>query len=364
MKRTQGKSARMLQVERFLLTQHEPIPQARVADVCGVNRSTINRMLADLAEAGVPIYTDDKGSIAINRDAYLTNIRLTLDESMAVFLAARLLARYSDKPNPHAVEALLKLGLALEQGIAPQIGKHITRTSEALRERHAAIQHNYLRTLETLTKAWSMNYKVRIVYRPLRARRPFEHTFAPYFLEPSAIGYGTYAIGLAEVETPRRGVSTQRGVSTGKIRTRKVERIESITLLNESFEIPADFDPVKLLVGAWGIWFDEDDQPTPVVLRFSRNVARRVRESKWHPSERVEEDTRTGDLIWRAEIDEWQEMVPWVRQWGADVEVLEPKELRETLMGEAKAMAEKYGWFVSSHPSGRSSTLDDFFGGH
>ncbi|MCX7839996.1 MAG: WYL domain-containing protein [Anaerolineae bacterium] len=358
MSRTKGKSARMLQVERHLLAQREPIPQAEVARVCGVNRSTINRMLADLQELGVPIYQDDKGRIAINRDAYLTSIRLTLDESMAVFLAARLLARYSDKPNPHAVEALLKLGLALEQGIAPQIGRHITRTSEALRERHATLQHHYLRTLETLTKAWSMNYKVRIVYRPLRAKRPFEHTFAPYFLEPSAIGYGTYAIGWAEVETSRRGVST------GKIRTRKVERIESISLLNESFEIPADFDPVKLLSGAWGIWFDEEDQPTSVVLRFNRNVARRVRESKWHPSEKVEEDTRTGDLIWRAEIDEWQEIVPWVRQWGADVEALEPKELRETLMGEAKAMAEKYGWFVSSQPSGKSSTLDDFFGGH
>jgi hypothetical protein len=69
-------------------------------------------------------------------------------------------------------------------------------------------------------------------------------------------------------------------------------------------------------------------------------------------------------LIWRAEIDEWQEIVPWVRQWGAAVEVVEPKELREELMGEAKAMAERYGWFVSSQPSGKSSTLDDFFGDH
>jgi len=349
MKRAQGKSARMLQVERFLLAQREPIPQAEIARVCGVNRSTINRMLADLDELGVPITQDDKGSIGINREAYLTNIRLTLDESMAIFLAARLLARYSDKPNPHTVQALLKLGLALEQGIAPQIGKHITRTSEVLRERHAAIQQSYLRTVETLTKAWSMNYKVRLVYRSLRGKRPFEHIFAPYFLEPSAIGYGTYAIGMAE--------------PLGKIRTRKVERIESVTLTGEPFEIPPDFDPTRLLAGAWGIWFDEEDQPTPVILRFSQSVARRVRESKWHPSERVDEDEKTGDLIWRAEIDEWQEIVPWVRQWGADVEVLEPKELRETLMGEAKALAERYGWFVSSQPSVGSSTLDDFFGG-
>jgi CRISPR-associated endonuclease/helicase Cas3 len=55
-------------------------------------------------------------------------------------------------------------------------------------------------------------------------------------------------------------------------------------------------------------------------------------------------------------------MVPWVRGWGADVEVLEPKEFRETMIGEAKALAEQYGWFVSSQLSGQSSTLEDFFG--
>ena len=328
MKRTQGKSARLLQVEQLLLAQSEPITQAEVARLCGVNRSTINRMLADLGELGVPIYEDERGRIAINRDAYLTNIRLTLDESMAVFLAARLLARHSDKPNPHVVEALLKVGLALEQGIAPQIGRHIVRTSEALRDRQAVLQPNYVRTLETLAKAWSLSQKVRMVYLPLHGKRPFEHTFSPYFLEPSAIGYSTYAIGLAE--------------PLGEIRTRKVERIQGISLTGEPFEVPADFDPVKLLSGAWGIWFDSEDKPTTVMLRFSRDVARRVRETRWHPSERVEEDPATGELIWRAEISEVQEIVPWVRQWGADVEVIEPEGLREALVRETRKLAEVY----------------------
>ncbi len=347
MEKATGKSTRMLQVEKLLLAQPGPIAQAEVARQVGVNRSTINRMLADLAELGVPIFQDDRGQIAINRESYLTNIRLTLNESLAIFLAARLLARYSDKPNPHTVEALLKLGLALEQGIAPQIGKHIIRTSEALRERHGQFQPRYLKTIETLTEAWSRGIKVRIVYRPLKSKRPFEHVFAPYFLEPSAIGYSTYAIGFAE--------------PLGKLRTRKLERIESIALTTETFQIPANFDPVKLLAGAWGVWFDEEDQPTPVVLRFSRNVARRVRESKWHPSEQVKEDTQTGELLWRAEIDELQEILPWVRGWGADVEVVEPRELRETMMGEAKALAEKYGWFVHSAGSTSQPTLEDTF---
>jgi len=99
-----------------------------------------------------------------------------------------------------------------------------------------------------------------------------------------------------------------------------------------------------------------------VVLKFHPRVAHRVRETRWHRSEQVEEQP-DGSLLWRARVAEVQEMLPWIRGWGADCEVLEPQELREMLMGEAKAMAELYGWHVSSAAGAKSSTLDDFFGG-
>ena len=62
-------------------------------------------------------------------------------------------------------------------------------------------------------------------------------------------------------------------------------------------------------------------------LQFSRYVTPRVMESIWHPSQEIiaQED---GSCIWQANVAEWREMVPWVRGWGADVEVLEPLELR------------------------------------
>lgn len=349
--RVTGKAARLLQIERILLACPEGLTQAELARRCGVHRSTILRNLQDLAEAGVPLWEDDNGRIGVNREAYLTHIRLTLHESMAVFLAARLLARYSDKPNPHAVEALLKLGVSLDP-LAPQIGRHIVQTSEALRTSPLPERLEYLLALEILTQAWSMGRKVRLLYRPLRARRTFEHTFAPYFLEPSAIGYGTYAIGLSE--------------PPGALRTRKVERIEGITLTEEPFDVPPDFDPVSLLAGAWGIWFDEEDRPVKVVLRFHRRVARRVRESVWHPSQRIEEDSGTGHLLWTAEVDEVQELLPWVRGWGADCEVLEPEDLKVQMIGEARRLAEKYGWTVTrgdmTSAPGLAQTFREFFG--
>jgi len=79
-----------------------------------------------------------------------------------------------------------------------------------------------------------------------------------------------------------------------------------------------------------------------VVLRFSPHVARRVQETRWHRSERTEPQP-DGSLVWRAQIAEPKEMLPWIRGWGADVEVLGPEGLRGTLEAEVQKMAKVYG---------------------
>ena len=116
-----------------------------------------------------------------------------------------------------------------------------------------------------------------------------------------------------------------------------------------------------MLKHAWGIWA-RTGEPETVKLRFAPGKAsRRLKESIWHPLEKVTE-LEDGSCLWQAPIAEWREMLPWIRGWGADVDVLEPIELRETLMGETKAMAEQYGWYVSSQREKTPSVLDDFYG--
>jgi predicted DNA-binding transcriptional regulator YafY len=328
MNRAFAKSGRISQIERLLLGTRAHLSQAEIARRCDVHRSTIGRLLNDMIKNEIPVRYDEQGLIYIERTAYLSTIKLKLHEAVAVFLAGRLLARYSDKPNAHTVEALDKLGVAL-QGVMPTLGQHITSTSTTLRGRLPKQADDHQRMLEKLSEAWAGGKKVQLWYRPLHARKAYQHTFAPYFLEPSGIGYSVYAIGMAE--------------PPHKLRTRKLERIERIVSTDEPFEVPAGFDPNKLLEGAWGIWFDEDDQPTPIALRFSGDRAlRRMGETCWHPSERKERDAE-GRLIWTAEIDEPQEMLPWIRGWGADCEVLEPQELREKVMGEVRRQMRVYG---------------------
>lgn len=350
MNHAESRSELLDRVERLLRLSGTPLSKAEVARQCGVDRSTIGRLEESLLARGVPLRYDDASHWYIDRRAYITNVKLNQDEALSVYLACRLLARYSDKPNVHVVEALEKFAVALE-AITQPLGKHIYATTQALHAQLPSTPSLHQQTLEILGQAWAEGRVVDMQYRPLRAKQSFRQRFEPYFLEPSALGFGTYAIGYSD--------------PPGKLRTRKLERIESIVLTKDTFSVPSTFDAVKLLEGAWGIWFDEEDKPTPVTLRFSLEVQRRVRESRWHPSQRIEPQL-DGSLLWHAELDALEEFVPWVRGWGSDCEVIEPAELHQQLAGEIYQQARQYGWYVAKKaPLDKvdHSLFDDIFGG-
>lgn len=322
--RLDKKLDKLNELEFLLLAHPEGLTKAEIARRLGVHRSTAAEYIDDLGRR-VPIYEPSPDRYAINRDAYKVQVRLTMHESLALHLAARLLTTRTDKHNPHAASALRKLGAALEQ-LAPLISQHLYRSAEVLDDASRRHDPVFVHVLETLTRAWSLRKKVHLTHQ-MEDGKVFEYDFAPYFIEPYAVGRTLHVIGWRE--------------PPGAIRTFKVERIRTVTLLeNTRYEIPPDFDPRATLKDAWGIWYTER-APEKVVLRFSRQVAPRVRETQWHHTEHVTEQS-DGALLWEAHIAEWQEMLPWIRGWGADVEVLAPKELREELKNEARKLARVY----------------------
>ncbi len=323
MERAPNKAERLLQLEQLLLAFPEGLYKAEIARRLGVHRATAGRYIDELS-LRIPIWQDGN-LLGINRDDYLTHVRLTIHESMALHLAARLMATRTDKHNPHAASAMRKLGHALHR-LAPLVSQHLLASAEVMdgqAQRHDPV---YLKVLETLTRAWS-DGRVAHLWHRMADGRVFDYDFAPYFIEPYAVGQTTHVIGWRD--------------PPGALRTFKLERIQRIELTDREYTIPEDFDPREKLADAWGIWYTEAE-PVEVVLRFHPRVAHRVRETQWHRSEQVEEQP-DGSLLWRARVAEPQEMVPWIRGWGADVEVVAPEALREMLTSEAQRLALLYG---------------------
>lgn len=322
MRRAENKATRLLQIEALLLAEPLGLTQAELARRLGVNRSTILRNLSDLPGH---VIQDDSGRLFIDRKAYLVNIRLNLNEALALHMATRLLATRMDRQNPHAASALRKLGLSLEL-LAPRISHHMLQSANLMDD--PLIQRQdpaYLAVLERLTLAWAEQKLVHVWHRH-EDGIIYEYDFAPYFIEPYAIGRSSHVIGW---RNPPEA-----------LRTFKIERLERVELLDEFFTQPSDFDPSDFLRNAWGIWFTDQD-PVDVVLKFGRRVANRVRETRWHRTEQVE-SLPDGSLLWRASIAEPREMLPWIRGWGADVEVVEPANLREELLAEVSRLNHLY----------------------
>ncbi len=126
-----------------------------------------------------------------------------------------------------------------------------------------------------------------------------------------------------------------------KLRLFRIDRINSVTSLEKEFEVPENLEVVRKLNEAWSIWFREG-KPVIVRLKFSSKVAGRVKESQWHSSQKIT-DLDNGELLAEFEISEPDEMYPWIRGWGVDVEILEPEYLRQRFIGEIKEMGKKYG---------------------
>lgn len=334
-----SRTERLTEMKRLYVQR--AFSDAEMAERLGVDRTTAYRDRIAL-EQDYPFVEDSPGRYRIDRNRLLSEIRLNPHEALFLYLPARRLLRQTQFAHTHVVNAVEKLAVCLQQ---PMTEKLLRLSTEVLK-RQSYPQR--LSILEQITMAWLDQRKVRITYRALRARRPLIHTICPYLIEPALWSDSVYIIAYSE--------------GAKDIIPFKLERIEDVVTTLEQFDIPDDFDEQELLRHTWGIWLGDGD-PVTVKLRFLPGEAtRRVQETMWHPSQQITllED---GGCEWQAQVADWHEMIPWVRGWGASVEVVEPRDLRETLMGEARALAERYGWHVSSQFAGTASTtLQDFFG--
>lgn len=313
---------RLDDIERKLSLRPEGWTTGELARVYQVNPSTIYRDLGKLERRGTGLIKV-KRRYRLDHRRSLYSLKFTNHELVSLYLAARLLSRHSDEFNPHVVRALEKLADALVAR-SPLVARHIRQAAEAVGARPE--RTDYLAALEVLTEGWIAARKVRLRYHSYARREETERVFAPYFIEPGGPGYACYAIGYDELRA--------------NVRTLKVERIHDACLLDERFEIPAHFDAGALLRSAWGVIWDEE-ATEEVVLRFSQEVVRRVKESTWHHSQRVE-DLPDGACLFAVRVGSTLELKPWIRQWGADVEVISPATLRRAIADEAARTAALY----------------------
>jgi proteasome accessory factor B len=316
------KQARLHRLSHLLYRHPKGLTVREMAQMCNVTPRTIQRDLKALEEAEVPIWQEDDGEkprYGIIGGYFLPPLRLTLNDAAALYLAARLLSRNTDEYNPHVFSAISQLA-----GVLPEaMGNALQLSVQKLAERKP--DRDYNDVFEALVFGWATGRKVRIRYLGARRDDTREYILEPYFIEPGERG-NTYVVGHTDYRD--------------SVRTFKLDRIQQAEMLEETFEVPEDVYPSQMLANSWGIVFG--DAVKEVVLRFDPSVARRIDETLWHASQKVEH-LDDGGRILRMRVSGTLEIEPWIKTWGSSCEVLKPASLRAKMEEEARALARLYG---------------------
>jgi CRISPR-associated endonuclease/helicase Cas3 len=310
------RGARILKIQTLLQGNPRGLTPGEIARRTGVNPRTTYRDVRALEAMNVPIY-EDRGRILIDPNYFIAPVKFTLREAMALLMGVRLMHRHADEADPDVADAFTKLAAVMPAPVA----EYVHATVRQMADRPPNPVHS--RILQTIALSWAGQKAVRIWY-PSPDHEVKPRVIEPYFLEPSLIGHSSYV------------VARDRGL--GEMRTFKLERITRAEQTSETYQIPADFDINRYLAGAWGIF--HSGEPVEVRLRFYPPAAARVKESIWHPSQRLSEDKK-GAVNMTVTVAGTVEITPWILGWGDAVEVLSPADLREKIAATGVKMAER-----------------------
>jgi predicted DNA-binding transcriptional regulator YafY len=310
------RGARILKIQTLLQGNPHGLTTGEIARRTGVNPRTTYRDIRALEAMNVPVY-EDRGRLLIDPNYFVAPVKFTLPQAVALLMGVRLMHRHTDEADPDVADAFTKLAAVLP----PAVAQYVHATVRQMAERPP--NPTYSRVLQTVALSWAGHKAVRIWY-PGSNHEVKPRLIEPYFLEPSLIGHSSYV------------VARDRGL--GEMRTFKLERITRAEQTAETYQIPSEFDVNKYLAGAWGIF--HSGEPVEVRLRFYPPAAARVKESIWHPSQRLDVGPR-GSVDMTVTVTGTIEITPWILGWGEAIEVLAPDELRSKIVAIGEKLAER-----------------------
>lgn len=167
---------------------------------------------------------------------------------------------------------------------------------------------------------------IRLCYQSFRHPEPFCFNVRPYCVKYFKQRW--YLLGDSDLG----------------LRIYSLDRFVDMEELEEHFEIPKGFDAEEYFGNYFGVIIGEE--PEDVKIRVVPDQVKYFRTLPMHGSQRetVQED---GSSVFSYHIAPTLDFVQEILSHGADVEVLEPAELRESVADIIAGMASRYGLPVS-----------------
>lgn len=299
--------ARLLKVLERLQSRGKWDAAAIAADL-EVNERTVHRDLAALELAGVP-WTYDKVArcYRLRADYRFPTLALSDDELLGQAMSVSI----TKAPGLNVSDG----GEATARKIAAQ--------SERAEKLFADVQsligvldlqlvdhREHLETIRTLQWALLNRKQVKGTYRTPYQNDVVRLTLIPYRLV--LVKACWYVIARPhDRDAPR---------------TYRATRFQSLRMLDDEAQIPADFDLKGYFGKAWAVY--RGDQTYQIELRFHPDAAGIVTETRWHATQKAKKHA-DGSVTLCFEVDGLQEIASWIVGWSQWVKVISPPKLRD-----------------------------------
>lgn len=318
---------RIYQIHEQILEGHLP-NCSKLAEKLEVTPKTIQRDIT---------FMRDRLRLPLEYDDRCHGYRYTEDVSQfpvfqfkAADLAGLFLARQAleNVKGTKMEQAMSEVFAKLTSSIEGQVSFSWEELDKAMTRKPLSAAQIDIQLFGKLAEAVMLKQEVTFRYRKVGSDASEMRRIRPYHL--GGVDHSWYIIGH----------DCQRDA----LRTFALPRIKGLKVdAKSTFEVPADFDGVAYLGTSFGIWTDPENPTAKQVVRIELKgyAARIVQERRWHPSQQIIPLNQTSSRVEiRFEVGSLVELVRWTLSWGSRAKVLEPKELKERVQAELKAMLE------------------------
>ena len=322
-----------------------PPTRQELAKKYGITPRAVNNLVNFMKEIGIGVTTTRRSGD--NKLAYTVRVAdfLRLDMSVSEAVA-----------SVHLQQAVLGTPLVGDdRAAADSVHRIAASLRDQVREKLGALDGRFAVRLLRAAKT-PRNDAFRVVLEGILENRVLDIDYeSPY----KAAGAGT----KRAAPDPDAGVGKARRIETISVepygiffarrswyvvankrpgagmRLYKLARFKRVVLSETRFMMPRGWSIDGYLRNAWEVIVNPTARPTRVVVEFDAKVAGNMVETVWHPSQEIE-PIAGGGIRFTATVAGFDELQPWILGYGRHARVVAPKELRERIHAEVRAMHE------------------------
>ena len=323
--------ARQWRILQSLIASRRGKSAADLARELEYHWRTVYRDLEALQLAGFPIFTDrvDGKNLwsVLDSARHHIPIPLNLTELMALYFSRGMMTVLKGTVFYESLETFFR---KIKATLPTETIHYLDRLENSFEVGSKPYRpYGQLRdAIDTISEAAAQRKIIEIEYFSMSRKEKTRRKVAPYkiwFFDGAFYLVGN--CGLRE-----------------DIRIFALDRIKSLELTRETFEMPQDFKVEEFMQSSFGVFHG---QPQNVRIRFAPEVAGYISEKIWHRTQKIKPQ-KDGSLIFEARVAGTEEIRFWLMTWGSKAEVLAPATLRDEIAAEAKAMLQNYRGPASS----------------